>query len=68
MEIAVTYPQTNCTDYQQEVADALQKFWDAEERGENMDEYISRQFEANKDKPNMPKLVGLVPSPKNTLH
>ena len=68
MEIAVTYSQTNCPDYQQEVADALQKFWDAEKRGENMDEYIRRQFEANKDKPNMPKLVGLVPSPKNTLH
>ena len=33
-----------------------------------MDEHISRQFEANKDKPNMPKLVGLVPSPKKNLH
>jgi hypothetical protein len=68
MEIAVTYSQTNCPDYQQKVADALQEFWDAEERGEDMDQYISRQFEANKDKLNMPKLVGLVPSSKNTLH
>ena len=68
IEIGVTYSQMNYPDYQQEVADALQDFWDAEERGEDMDEYISSQFEANKDKPNMPKLVGLLPAAKNTLH
>ena len=68
MEVAVTYSQTNCPDYQQEVADALQDFWDAEERGEDMDEFISKQFEVNKDNPKKPKLVGLLPAPKNTLH
>jgi len=68
MEVAVTYSQTNCPDYQQEVADALQDFWDAEERGEDMDELISKQFEVNKDNPKKSKLVGLLPASKNTLH
>ena len=68
IEIGVTYSQMNYPDYQQEVADALQDFWDAEERGEDMDEFISKQFEVSKDNPKKPKLVGLLPAPKNTLH
>ena len=68
IEIGVTYSQMNYPDYQQEVADTLQDFWDAEERGEDMDEFISKQFEVNKDNPKKPKLVGLLIAPKNTLH
>ena len=64
IEIGVTYSQMNYPDYQQEVADALQEFWDAEERGEDMDEYISKQFEVSKDDPKNPKLVDLLPTPK----
>ena len=68
MEVGVTYSQMNNPDYQQEVANALQEFWDAEERGEDMDEYIRRQFEDTKDDPKKPTLVGSLPAPKNTLH
>ena len=68
IEIGVTYSQMNYPDYQQEVADALQDFWDAEERGEDMDEYISKQFEGSKDDSKKSKLVGLLSAPKNTLH
>ena len=68
MEIGVTYSQMNSSDYQQEIAIALQEFWDAEERGEDMDEYIRRQFEDTKDNPKKPTLVGSLPAPKNTLH
>ena len=68
MEVGVTYSQMNCPDYQQEIANALQEFWDAEERGEDVDEYIRRQFEANKDNPKKPKIVGSLPAPKNILH
>ena len=68
MEIGVTYSQMNSSDYQQEIANALQEFWDAEERGEDMDEYIRRQFEDTKDNPKKPTLVGSLPAPKNTLH
>jgi len=68
IEIHVNYSEMNCPDYQQEVADALQDFWDAEERGEDMDEFISKQFEVNKDNPKKSKLVDLLPAPKNTLH
>ena len=67
MEIGVTYSQMNSSDYQQEIANALQEFWDAEERGEDMDEYIRRQFEDTKDNPKKPTLVGSLPAPKNTL-
>ena len=68
MEIGVTYSQMNNPDYQQEVANALQDFWDAGERGEDMDEYIRKQFEDTKDDPNKPILMGSLPAPKNTLH
>ena len=68
MEIGVTYSQMNSSDYQQEIANALQEFWDAEERGEDMDEYIRRQFEDTKDNLKKPTLVGSLPAPKNTLH
>ena len=68
MEIGVTYSLLNSSDYQQEIANALQEFWDAEERGEDMDEYIRRQFEDTKDNPKKPTLVGSLPAPKNTLH
>ena len=68
IEIGVTYSQMNYPDYQQEVADALQEFWDAEEREEDMDEYISKQFEANKDDPKKPKIFGSLTAPKNILH
>ena len=68
MEVGVTYSQMNNPDYQQEVANALQDFWDAEERGEDMDEYIRIQFEDTEDDLKKPILVGSLPSPKNTLH
>ena len=68
MEVGVTYSQMNNPDYQQEVANALQDFWDAEERGEDMDEYIRKQFEDTEDDLKKPILVGSLPSPKNTLH
>ena len=68
MEVGVTYSQMNNPDYQQEVANALQEFWDAEERGEDMDEYIRKQFEYTEDDLNKPILMGSLPAPKNTLH
>lgn len=68
MEIGVTYSKMNNPDYQQEVANALQDFWDAEERGEDMDEYIRKQFEDTKEDPKKPILVGSLVVPKNTLH
>ena len=68
MEVGVTYSQMNCPDYQQVIANALQEFWDADERGEDMDEYIRRQFEDTRDDPKKPTLVGSLPAPKNTLH
>ena len=68
MEIEVTYSQMNSPVYQQEVANALQDFWDAEERGEDMDEYIRRQFEDTNNEPKKPILVGLLPTLKKILH
>jgi len=68
IEIHVNYSEMNCPEYQDEVAKALQELWDAEERGEDVDEYICRQFEANKDDSKMPKIVGSLPAPKNTFH
>ena len=66
MKIGVTYSQMNNPDYQEELAKALQEWWDAEARGEDMDELIRQQFEAGKDHPNKPTLVGFIPAPKNT--
>ena len=68
MEIHVNYSEMNCPKYQDEINKALQELWEAEERGEDVDEYISRQFEANKDDPKKPKIVGSLPAPKNILN
>ena len=68
IEIHVNYSEMNCPEYQDEINKALQELWDAEERGEDVDEYIRRQFEANKDDPKKPKIVGSLPAPKNILH
>ena len=68
MKIGVTYSQLNNPEYTEELNKALQEFWDAEARGEDMDEFIRQQFEAGKDHPNKPKLVGFIPAPKNTMH
>ena len=64
MKIGVTYSQMNNPEYQEEIAQALQEFWDAEARGEDMDELIRKQFEDGKDHPNKPSIVGLIPAPK----
>ena len=64
MKIGVTYSQMNNPEYQEEIAQALQEFWDAEARGEDMDELIRKQFEDGKDHPNKPSVVGLIPAPK----
>ena len=58
----------NCPEYLEEINKALQQLWEAEERGEDVDEYIRRQFEVNKDNPKKPKIVGSLPAPKNILH
>ncbi|MDA7579522.1 hypothetical protein N8725_02730 [Alphaproteobacteria bacterium] len=68
IEIYVNYSEMNCPEYQDEINKALQELCDAEERGEDVDEYIRRQFEANKDNPKKPKIVGSLPVRKNTLH
>ena len=68
MKVGVTYSQMNNPEYQEEIAQALQEFWDAEARGEDMDELIRQQFEAGKDHPNKPKLVGFIPAPIRTTH
>ena len=68
MKIGVTYSQMNNPDYQEELAKALQEWWDAEARGEDMDELIRKQFEAGKDHPNKPSLAGFIPAPKDTIH
>ena len=64
MKVGVTYSQMNNPEYQEEIAQALQEFWDAEARGEDMDELIRKQFEDGKDHPNKPSVVGLIPAPK----
>ena len=68
IEIHVNYSEMNCPEYQDEINKTLQELCDAEERGEDVDEYIRRQFEANKDDPKKPKIVGSLPAPKNILH
>jgi len=68
MKIGVTYSQLNNPEYTEELNKALQEWWDAEARGEDMDELIRQQFEAGKDHPSKPKLVGFIPAPKNTTH
>ena len=68
MKIGVTYSQLNNPEYTEELNKALQEFWDAEARGEDMDEFIRQQFEFGKDHPNKPKLVGFIPAPKGMLH
>ena len=68
MKIGVTYSQINNPEYEDELAKALQEWWDAEARGEDMDELIRQQFEAGKDHPSKPKLVGFIPAPKDTIH
>ena len=68
MKIGVTYSRMNDPEYEEELARALQEWWDAEARGEDMDELIRKQFEDGKDHPNKPTLVGFVPAPKGTTH
>ena len=68
MKIGVTYSRMNDPEYEEELARALQEWWDAEARGEDMDELIRKQFEAGKDHPNKPKLVGFIPAPNDTTH
>ena len=68
MKIGVTYSQMNNPKYEDELAKALQEWWEAEARGEDMDELIRKQFEDGKDHPNKPTLVGFVPAPKGTTH
>ena len=68
MKIGVTYSQMNNPKYEDELAKALQEWWDAEARGEDMDELKRKQFEDGKDHPNKPTLVGFVPAPKGTTH
>ena len=68
MKIGVTYSQMNNPKYEDELAKALQEWWDAEARGEDMDELIRKQFEDGKDHPNKPTLVGFVEAPKGTTH
>ena len=64
IEINVNYSEINCPEYKDEINKALQELRDAEERGEDVDEYIRRQFEANKDDPIKPKIVGSIPEDK----
>ena len=68
MKIGVTYSKMNNPEYEEELAKALQEWWDAEARGEDMDELIRKQFEAGKDHPNKPTLVGFIPKPEKTTH
>ena len=68
MKIGVTYSRMNDPEYEEELAKALQEWWDAESRGEDMDELIRKQFDAGKDHPNKPTLAGFIPAPKGTLH
>ena len=68
MKIGVTYSKMNNPEYEEELAKALQEWWDAEARGEDMDELIRKQFEAGKDHPNKPTLVGFIPKPETTTH
>ena len=68
MKIGVTYSRMNDPEYEEEVARALQEWWDAEARGEDMDELIRKQFEACNDHPNKPTLAGFIPAPKKTIH
>ena len=68
MKIGVTYSQMNSPKYKEELNKALQEWKEAEARGEDMDELIRQQFEASKERPNKPILVGFVPSPKDTTH
>ena len=42
IEIYVNYSKINYPEYQVEINKALQELWDAEERGEDVDEYIRR--------------------------
>ena len=68
MKIGVTYSHTNSPKYKEELNRDLEEWRDAEARGEDMDELIKQQFEASKERPNKPILVGFVPSPKDTTH
>ena len=68
IEIHVNYSEVNCPEYQDEINKALQELWEAEERGEDVDEYIRRQFEDTKENPNKPILVGSLTANKNTFH
>ena len=68
MKIGVTYSRMNDPEYEEELARALQEWWDAEARGEDMDELIRKQFEAGKDHPNKPTLAGFIPAPKKSIH
>ena len=68
MKIGVTYSRMNDPEYEEELARTLQEWWDAEARGEDMDELIRKQFEAGKDHPNKPTLAGFIPAPKKTIH
>ena len=68
MKIGVTYSRMNDPEYEEELARALQEWWDAEARGEDMDELIRKQFDAGKDHPNKPTLAGFIPTPKKTIH
>ena len=66
--LRVLYSDMNNLEYEDELDRAFQDWWEAETSGQDMDELIRQQFEAGKDHPNKPKLVGFIPAPKNTMH
>ena len=48
MHVQIIYSEMNSLDYQQDLANAIQEFNNAEERGEDMDEWIESQFQEKK--------------------
>ena len=48
MHVQIIYSEMNSLDYQQDLANAIQEFSNAEERGEDMDEWIESQFQEKK--------------------
>ena len=60
MEVNVSYSQMNDPKYLQSIAEEVDAFNEAQENGEDMQDWIEKRREENKDS-SKPKIVGMIP-------
>ena len=68
MEVDVSYSQMNDPKYLASIAEEVEAFDEAQENGEDMQDWIEKRREENKDG-SKPQIVGSIPDfSKSTIH